>query len=414
MTIPRPLPRFARALGLTAALLGGAVSAQALEPRVVASGLDFPVFATAPRGDARLFVVLKTGAVVTITNGQASPYLDITDLVASDGERGLLGLAFDAQFIRNGRLYVYYIDRSNGDSVVARFRADPARAASVDPATRQEIIRIPQDPFGNHKAGWIGFRPGEPSNLYIALGDGGGGYDPNNNAQNLTRLLGKMLRIDVSGSGTGYAIPADNPYAGSTSARPEIWASGLRNPWRNAFDRQTGDFWIADVGQESREEINFEARGTTGGRNYGWRLREGTIPTPGGVGGDAPGLTAPVFDYPHSGAGALGSSITGGYVYRGPSIAGLDARYVFGDFISNRVFSSSVGANGQLLDVRDDTAAVLADTGISGIASFGEDSRGRLYVVGINGVVAVLCPTAASVEGDKVDRASLALRNPCR
>jgi glucose/arabinose dehydrogenase len=406
------------ALSLAMGVLFGmaTVDVAAVEPRVVATGLAQPVGVAGARGDARLFVVLKGGTIVTVANGSATEYLNIVPLVASDNERGLLGLAFDAAYRTNGRFYVYYIDRNNGDSVVARFRAQPPSAATVDPASRQEIIRIPQEPFPNHKAGWIGFRPGDAANLYIALGDGGAGYDPNNNAQNLRTLLGKMLRVDVSGSGAGYTVPADNPYAGNPNARPEIWAAGLRNPWRNSFDRKTGDFWIGDVGQDTREEINFEPAGTPGGRNYGWRLREGSIQTPGGVGGNAPGLTGPVFDYPHSGPGALGASVTGGYVYRGPSIAELDGRYVFGDFASNRVFSSSVGGAGQLLDVREDTSAVLAGTGVSGIASFGEDSRGRLYVVGINGVVAVLCPSPAAAAEDVTDVAasSVVARNPCR
>lgn len=370
------------ALGLVAQL------AHALDGTVVATGLSQPLYLTAPVGDGRQFIVEKGGLVKVLSGGavQSSPFLDLSAQVGTSGERGLLGLAFDPGFSTNGRLYVNYVDKATNNTVVDRYTLAPG-AQSVDTASAQRIITINQAPYDNHKAGWIAFRPGDTSNLYIATGDGGSGNDPQNNAQNPTSLLGKILRLDVSGSGTGYAIPESNPFVGQSGVSPELWALGLRNPWRNSFDRQTGDLWIADVGQGAREEINLERAGDPGGRNYGWRLREGSIPTP-GVGGSAPGLTDPIYEYTRD----VGQSITGGYVYRGPSIGDADGRYFFGDFVANRLFSFTLDAQGNPIGLRDDTAAVLDGTGLQGIASLGEDGLGRLFVVGINGVVVAVVP----------------------
>jgi len=371
----------------------------ALQGEVVATGFTQSLFVTAPAGDGRLFVVEKGGAIRILSGGavQGSAFLDLSGRVAVQGERGLLGMAFDPGYAVNGRFYVNYIDRNTLNTVVARYTvADPA-SNTVDPASAQIILNIPQLSFSNHKGGWIGFRPGEANNLYIATGDGGGGNDPGNNGQNPGTLLGKMLRIDVSGAGPGYTVPADNPFVGVAGARPELWALGLRNPFRNSFDRVTGDLWMGDVGQNTREEINFETASDPGGHNYGWRLREGTVATP-GVGGNAPGLTDPIFDYTRLGTpGGLGNSVTGGYVYRGPSIAGADGRYFFGDYISNRIFSFVLGAGNVPLDFRDDTTSLLAGTGLSGLVSFGEGGQGQLFAVGINGVVVQVVPEPASL-----------------
>jgi glucose/arabinose dehydrogenase len=366
-------------------------SAWSYQGRVAGSGFDNPVFVTAPQGDSRIFVVERRGVVWVINQGRRSIYLDISSQVDTEGERGLLGLAFDPGHRANGRFYVDYIDKTTKDTVVARFNVTPQSPNRADPRSGRLVLRFAQTQFTNHKAGWIGFRPGEGRNLYIATGDGGGVYDPNNNAQDTGVLLGKLLRIDVSGAGGGYRIPADNPLVNTPGARPEIWALGLRNPFRPSFDRASGDLWIADVGQDTREEINFEPAADPGGRNYGWRLREGKVATP-IVGGNAPGLTGPVFDYPHSGARSLGNAITGGYVYRGPSLAGADGRYFFGDFVSNTVWSLVPGPGGTVSDLRDETAAMLAGTGLLGLSSFGEDGSGALYAIGVNGVIVVLCP----------------------
>ncbi len=372
-----------------------AVGAQALEGRVVVTGLTEPVFLTAPAGDQRAFIVEKAGLVKVAIKGRLSTFLDISGIVDNVSERGLLGLAFDPRYASNGRFYVNYIDKATRDTVVARYTVTPPSANIADPATGQPLLRFAQENFPNHKAGWIGFRPGDRRNLYIATGDGGGAYDPDNNAQNGNQLLGKLLRIDVSGA--AYAIPADNPFVDRSDVLPEIWALGMRNPFRPSFDRATGDFWIADVGQDTREEINFEAAGDPGGHNYGWRLREGTIRTP-LVGGGKTGMTEPVFDYPHTGASSLGNAITGGFVYRGPTIPEADGRYFFGDFVSGRMFSFAYAANGRPTEGRDETTAMLAGTGLVGIGSLGEDGQGRLYTIGFNGVVVVMCPSAASTQ----------------
>ncbi|MDY0745887.1 PQQ-dependent sugar dehydrogenase [Paucibacter sp. R3-3] len=376
------------------ALVTAAGGAQALDGQVVVSGLTAPLQLTAPVGDSRSFIVEKGGLIKILSGGsvQATPFLDLSGQVNTSGERGLLGLAFDPNFASNGRFYVDYIDRTTLNTVVARYTLPTPGAATAAGATVDQILTIAQ-PAGrdNHKAGWLSFRPGDSSDLYIAVGDGGSSYDPDGNAQNPQSLLGKMLRVDVSGSGAGYTIPADNPFAASATTRPEIWALGLRNPYRDSFDRLTGDLWIGDVGQSTREEIDRELAGDPGGHNYGWRLREGTIESPVN-GGTAPGLTDPVFDYGRS----TGGSIIGGFVYRGPSIADADGRYFFGDYVANKVFSLAVNADGSVSDLRDETADFIGGTGLSGVYSFGEDGLGRLYALGGNGVLVVMVPEPAT------------------
>jgi hypothetical protein len=379
-------------------MAGFPLSAHALQGAVVATGLTQPLYLTAPSGDSRLFIVEKGGTVRLWSQGalQSTPFLDLSSKVGTAGESGLLGLAFDPAFANNGRFYVNYIDGQTQNTVVDRYTISPS-ATQVNAASAQRILSIEQAPFSNHKGGWIGFRPGDGSNLYIGTGDGGSGYDPLNNGQNTNSLLGKMLRVNVSGTGPGYTVPTDNPFVGQSGVAPEIWAVGLRNPWRNSFDRQTGDFWIADVGQDVREEINLERAGDPGGHNYGWRLREGSVETP-TVGGSATGLTDPLFDYSHlDQAEGLGNSITGGYVYRGPSIADADGRYFFGDFISNRVFSFALNEQGLPTGLRDDTEALLGGTGLSGLSSFGEDGQGGLYALGIDGTVVRMVPEPSSL-----------------
>lgn len=383
--------KLAAAISMAATMSG----AHALSGQLVTDALTQPLYLTAPTGDSRLFVLEKGGLVKILSGGQVldTPFLDLSAQIDTQGERGLTGLVFDPNFTTNGRFYVNYTDKTTLNTVVDRYTVATPGSNTATGAVVQNILSVQQQPYTNHKAGWMGFRPGDNKNLYIATGDGGGGNDPNNLAQDPSSLLGKILRVDVSGTGTGYTVPTDNPLVGQANTRPEIWALGLRNPWRNSFDRQTGDFWIGDVGQGVREEINLEKAGDPGGHNYGWRLREGTVPTP-DVGGDAPGLTEPLFDYTHVDVGGLGDSIIGGYVYRGPSIGDADGRYFFGDFVSNKVFSFVLGVDGKPMDLRDDTAAFLNATGLSGIDSFGEGSGGELYAIGIDGKVVRMVPEA--------------------
>jgi len=382
-----------RALAATAWVL--AFPAAALETRVLATGFNAPVFATAPDGDSRLFVVEKGGLVRILQNGSilATPFLDIRSQVDTSGERGLLGMAFDPNFAANRRLYVNYIDKTTLSTVVATYQVSVGQANLVDASTRQTVITVAQ-PAGrdNHKAGWIGFRPGEANNLYIATGDGGSGNDPENRAQNRSDNLGKILRIDVSADRNpanttlyGYAIPAANPFGANLAVgNPEIYAYGLRNPFRNSFDRETGTLYIADVGQGNREEVNIGAAGA----NYGWRKFEGTRLN---ISGDPaitnPAPTAPIFEYDHNGSGA---SITGGYVYRGTGITGLQGTYFFADFVDNTVFSFRLVGN-TVTELTNRSAELLSSPGLTGgISSFGEDGFGNLYLVSINGGVGLI------------------------
>lgn len=353
---------------LYAAALALAATGPAVAATLVADGFNQPVFLTAPAGDSRLFVVEKGGRIQVLANGSKTQWLDLSGQVDTAGERGLLGLAFDPGFATNRRFYVDYIDKTTLNTVVASYtvKAD----GQVDLASARTIITVPQPGFSNHKAGWIGFSAADPGQLYIATGDGGSGNDPLNNAQNLTSNLGKLLRITPQATG-GYTVPANNPFVGAPG-NDEIWAYGLRNPYRNSFDRLTGDLWIGDVGQSAREEVNFAsaAAGLGRGANYGWRVREGSIGTPGIGDPTPPNLTDPVYDYDRS----QGGSIIGGYVYRGRADASLQGRYVFGDFVSGRIWALQGG-----------TATALASPfGGFQLTSFGEGGDGALYAVGFN------------------------------
>ncbi len=358
-------------------------AAMAMSAQLVASGLDQPLFVAAPSGDPRLFIVEKTGRIKVWQAGTVSTYLDLSAQVDTDGERGLLGLAFDPQFASNGRFYVDYVDKATLNTVVAGYTAPSASSMTADPASARTVITIAQ-PAGrnNHKAGWLGFRPGEPEHLYIATGDGGSANDPENRAQDLGDNLGKMLRITPTAGG-GYAVPADNPFAGATPGNDEIWSYGLRNPYRNSFDRHTGDLWIGDVGQDLREELDFEAAGTAGGRNYGWRAREGSMDNPNVADPAPPGAVDPLFDYGH---GAMGATIIGGYVYRGGADASIEGHYLFGDFVSGRIFSGRRDGS-SFVDLIDRTAELGTPFGSYTLSSFGEDGFGAIYATGLDGTV---------------------------
>jgi len=370
-------------LALTAAL-AAPLASLALESRFLPHTFATPVYLTAPAGDTRLFIVEKAGRIQLVDNGVKSTYLDISALVDSSGERGLLGLAFDPGFTTNGRFYVNYIDKSF-NTVVSSFTAISANADSVDRATEAELLTV-QQPAGrnNHKAGWIGFRGADPGQLYIGTGDGGGSNDPDNLAQDLSSNLGKILRVTPAAGG-GYRVPVDNPFVG-VAGNDEIWAYGLRNPYRNSFDRLSGDFWIADVGQNAREEINLELQRSSGGSNYGWRAREGNDDNPAVADAAPPGAVAPFLDYAHT---SLGRSVIGGYVYRGTAEPGLDGSYFFGDFVSGRIFTVRNNA-GSPAGLTERTAELGTPFGVNQLSSFGEDGLGNIYVMGINGQVALI------------------------
>ncbi|HLU81961.1 MAG TPA: PQQ-dependent sugar dehydrogenase [Trueperaceae bacterium] len=349
-------------------LLSCSATAQRLEP--VVSGLKQPVVITHANDD-RLFVVEQVGIISVAVAGEllSEPFLDIADQVASGGERGLLGLAFPVDHANTGRFYVYYTDRQ-GNTAVSRFMTgpDPNRADRGS----ETILLTQEQPYSNHNGGQLAFGP--DGYLYIGLGDGGSGGDPEGYGQDLDTFLGKLLRIDVAGQ--GYTVPSDNPFVGVEGARPEIWAYGLRNPWRFGFDRVTGDLYIADVGQNAFEEVNLQPAASAGGENYGWNIMEaGECYSP-RSNCDQTGLVLPILSYPHG--GQWGSSISGGYLYRGSAVPSLEGHYVFADFVSGRIWTAAAAS--------DWSIEPLLETGFN-IATFGEDAAGELYVADYGGGV---------------------------
>jgi glucose/arabinose dehydrogenase len=393
-------------------VLVGTAGAQ-VSSELVGAGFARPLFAVSPPGDSQRLFVVEQGA-----GDQAS--IHILDLVAGEirspafltlsglqtvGERGLLGLAFHPDFASNRRFFVNFTEPGQvpGEaavSVIAELLVRADEPDQADPASLTTLLTLSQ-PASNHNGGWLGFGP--DGYLYVASGDGGGsdddgsGHTPGTgNAQDITdNLLGKILRLDVDADDfpgdaqRNYAIPADNPFVG-VAGDDEIWAYGLRNPWRPSFDRETGDLYIADVGQSSREEVSLQPAASLGGENYGWRLREGTIATPtGGVGGaPPPGAVEPIYDYAHGSGLFEGRSVTGGYVYRGP-FTELRGLYFFADFVSDEIWSFRFdgsdpvdfdGSNVLELTRRTDELAP-AQGDIRDVSSFGEDGLGHLYVI---------------------------------
>lgn len=338
---------------------------------IVTEGLQSPLFLThAGDGSGQLFVVEQQGTIRVIERGalQKNPFLDLKDRVTTKGnEQGLLGLAFHPDHRRNGRLFVNYTRREDGATVVAEFTRK-AQELEIEPSTERILMVVPQ-PYPNHNGGMVAFGP--DGYLYIGMGDGGSGGDPQNRAQNLDEMLGKILRIDVDHD-RPYGIPKDNPFV-SKGGRPEVFAMGLRNPWRFSFDRVTGMLWAADVGQDDWEEVDL----VVAGGNYGWRIMEGTHCYKPEKGCNPEGLIFPLAEYGH---GQGRCSITGGYVYRGASMPTLRGTYLFGDYCSGELFAISAEANR-----KSSTAPrVLMRTGFR-ISSFGEDETGEVYVVAHGG-----------------------------
>ncbi len=364
-----------------AACAAGSVvqGAPSLRATLVASGLANPLDLQHAPGDRdRLYAVEQAGRIRVLRGGGvAATFLDIRDRVGAGGERGLLGLAFHPQFAGNRRFFVNYTDRG-GDTHLAEFRATGAEAA--DAASERTLTTVAQ-PFSNHNGGGLAFGP--DGMLYVGLGDGGSGGDPLGNGQSLGTLLGKLLRIDVDGA-SPYAVPASNPFTGTAGARPEIWAFGLRNPWRFSFDRANGDLYIGDVGQAAIEEIDVAAAPRAGGENYGWNLMEGSRCFRPASGCATSGLTLPVLEYPHP----EGGSVTGGVVYRGCRMPGYAGVYFYGDFVSGFIRSFRLAA-GRAAEGRDWTAAL---GGIRNPSSFGIDADGEVYVVDYDGEVYRLEP----------------------
>ena len=336
------------------------------------SGLTAPIGMETPNdGSGRLFVLEQGGRIRIIQSGAlvATPFLDITSKVESGGEAGLLGLAFHPSFSTNRRFFVYYTRRVAGQlqSVFSEYAAPSSTPNQADPAS-ERILLVVNQPFDNHNGGQLAFGP--DGFLYIALGDGGSEGDPQGNGQNLQTLLGKILRIDVDGAfapGKQYAIPPDNPFA-SGGGLPEIWAYGLRNPWRFSFDRATGRLFAGDVGQDSFEEVDI----ITKGGNFGWNKMEGAHCYPPGSSCSTAGLILPIMEYAHNAAG--GEAIIGGFVYRGSAIAGLVGDYVFGDLSSGHVWAGVEGSGGNW-------SQTLVLTHSLTVSSFGRDAAGELYLL---------------------------------
>jgi glucose/arabinose dehydrogenase len=342
----------------------------------VASGFVTPLgIEHSGDGSGRLFVVEQGGTIKIVSSGAVlpTPFLDITSLVLSGGEQGLLGIAFHPNYATNGFFYINYTRQGDGATVIARYQRSASDPNQADSTSGMILLTVAQ-PFANHNGGQLRFGP--DGYLYIALGDGGSGNDPGNRAQNLSTTLGKMLRIDVN-NGSPYAIPATNPFQndGNPGTLGEIWAYGLRNPWRFSFDRLTGDLFIADVGQNAWEEINFQPGGSAGGQNYGWRVMEGANCT--GLGGGPacfdPLLTLPIVQYDHS----LGCSITGGYRYHGSAHPALAGIFLYGDFCSGRIWGAAQYPFGFWISNQVTVAPF-------NISTFGEDQAGELYVAAYN------------------------------
>ena len=374
------------AASLLPPLAGGVAGQDASQPldfglEPVVSGVDRPVYLAEPDdGTGRLFVVEQPGRIGIVEDGALAPepFLDITDRVESGGsEQGLLSVAFHPDFAENGEFFVGYTARSDegaGDNTVSRFRVSAADPDRADAASEEVLLAI-EDPYPNHNGGLVAFGP--DGYLYAGLGDGGAGGDPEGNAQNPETLLGNILRIDVNDADPGlpYAIPDDNPYADGAGGRPEIWASGLRNPWRFSFDRETGDLWIADVGQNWIEEVDFQAADDPGGANYGWNVLEGTSCYADDECNPEP-FVAPVAEYTHD----FGCSVTGGYVYRGGEIEALDGVYLYGDYCSGLVWGLEPDEAGGWRTLGP------METELN-ISSFAEDLSGNVYLLALDGTV---------------------------
>lgn len=368
---------------------------------LVADGFKKPLLVTSHPEDADLlFVMEQTGTIKLIRKNVVlkKPFMDIKDRVHTPitpgDERGLLGFAFHPNYGQNGRFFINYINKK-GNTVVSEFRVsrNPHRA---DPNSERILFTL-QQPFSNHNGGHMAFSPRD-GYLYIAVGDGGKAADPYNVGQSLETLFGKILRIDVD-SGKPYGIPDDNPFIRTPQARGEIWVWGLRNPWRFSFDRETGDLYTGDVGQDKWEEINFQPAASGGGDNYGWRIMEGNHCYNPPEDCDRTGLTLPVLEYPNdanymrtltglSQPDVDGCSVTGGYVYRGKAIPGLQGTYFFGDYCSGNIWSFRM-VNGKAVDFQNRTEEINLGGGeyTNYISSFGEDTAGEIYIVDYNGEI---------------------------
>lgn len=376
---------------------GSSAAAQTLGKQVLASGLNQPMQYKAVPGQPTLaYVVERGGAIKVLVSDvvQSSSLIDVSTLMSTTGEGGLLGIAFDPSFSTNRYLYLHFSTGADVDTTIVRYTVDPTfLTASLSSA--QPILKVSQAPYSNHKGGSINF--GSDNMLYVAIGDGGSGNDPLNRSQAKTTLLGKMLRIDPTGDAypadadNNYSIPSGNPFLSDSTVRPEIWAFGLRNPFRWNYDSTLGGFFIADVGQDSYEEVNFVGQ-ADGGRNFGWRVREGrhSISNPGPTFGTA--FTDPFFEYSH----LSGRSITGGFIYRGSAQPAMNGKYLLADYITNRLWAVPVTVvGGEATVVQLAVAEEKTVTGnLNGTVSIDPDASGEPVITELNaGTVSRLVPS---------------------
>ena len=348
-------------------------------------------------GDGRLFLTLREGRIVVLENGavRQQPFLDIRNLTTTDGEHGLLSTAFHPRYAENGFFFIDYTNLQ-GNTVIARYQVSASNPNQATPASARILLTIPQ-PYPNHKGGQLQFGP--DGDLYIGMGDGGSGYDPACRAQRTDTPLGKMLRLDVDqnvATPPYYGIPASNPFRGAGDPLDKVWATGLRNPWRYSFDRETGDLWIGDVGQDRMEEIDFQPAASRGGENYGWKVMEGTLcgstdACPASTAAcDSPAFTPPVLEYGHNPECA----VIGGYVYRGNGVSSLRGAYVFGDLCSGAIWAAARSGDGF-------TVRTVPGT-VSQLTTFGEDAGGELYAANVGGQLFRFVGTAAGHRAETV------------
>jgi glucose/arabinose dehydrogenase len=390
----------ALALAVTATGTASIASAAApiLELTPIANGLVVPTAITgASDGSGRLFIAEKRGTIRIFDGAtlSATSFLDIQTPVKDFQEQGLIGLAFHPDYASNGFLYVHYSRETDGDSVIARYTVSASDPDDADEGTAFEILRVDQTSANtNHNGGDIHFGPDDF--LYIGLGDDGGSGDPPGNAQNLSTLSGSLLRIDVDNPdpGLAYGIPASNPFFASMTARGEIWAYGLRNPWRFSFDRQDGDLFIADVGQGAREEWNHQLASSTGGENYGWNCKEGTLDYPSSLPCNTPPYVPPTVEYAHlpGNCGSGSGSITGGYRYRGTLFHRLSGLYIYADYCTGRIYQATETAPGVW-------SAATSVPSLSSITTFGEDDDGEIYLATGSGSLYVVPEPNSTASG---------------
>ncbi|MBZ5637369.1 MAG: PQQ-dependent sugar dehydrogenase [Acidobacteriia bacterium] len=393
------------------------VSATPLTTVLFASGFNLPLLVTAPPGDVdRVFVVEQTGRIRIVSGGLVlpTPFLDVSGITLSPGngggnEQGLLGLAFDPAYSTNGRFFIYHTDSTGANNVVEAYTRSAANPNVADPATRQVVISFAHPGAANHNGGMIAFSPAD-GDLYIGTGDGGGGCDPTGNAQNGGSNLGKLLRIDVRT--LPYSTPSNNPFVGPDGVNDEIWARGLRNPWRWSFDRLNSDLYIGDVGEATWEEIDWRPASSAGGENYGWDIYEGTSCPNASCGSQGScsiaGYVGPVTWYDHASTG--GCAITGGYVYRGCRMPGLAGTYFFADYCAGFIESMTM-VGGVATNIRDRTADLAPGGGVAIdlVTSFGEDGRGEIFVVDRDGEIFKIVPALPNLEVSGVQAAPFLL-----